>query len=210
AALLGDRCRLLTHCNAGALATAGRGTALAPVYEASEQGRPVEVYACETRPLLQGSRLTAWELQRAGVPVTLVADSVAGSLLRDRKVDAVIVGADRIAANGDVANKVGTYSLAVLADAHGVPFYVAAPRSTIDPGCPDGSSIPIEVRAPEELTEGFGVRTAPAGVSVYSPAFDVTPARLVTALVTEAGVARPSDAATLVPRATSERQPPFR
>lgn len=193
AELLGERCTVLTHCNAGSLATAGYGTALGVIYAAAEQGKSVAVFADETRPLLQGARLTAWELKRAGIEVTLLADSGAGGLLASGRIDAVVVGADRVAANGDVANKVGTYPLAVLARTHGVPFYVAAPRSTIDPACPNGESIPIEQRAATEVTEGFGVRTAPEGVYVYSPAFDVTPAKLVTALITEAGVVRPVD-----------------
>jgi methylthioribose-1-phosphate isomerase len=191
AALLGAKCNVLTHCNAGSLATAGYGTALGVVYAAVEAGKRVAVFADETRPLLQGARLTAWELSRAGIDVTLLADAAAGSLLRTGRIDAVIVGADRIAANGDVANKIGTYPLAVLARTHGVPFYVAAPRSTFDLACPDGSGIPIEERAAAELTRGFGASTAPDGVSVYAPAFDVTPAALVTALVTEVGVIRP-------------------
>ncbi|MGQ0614571.1 MAG: S-methyl-5-thioribose-1-phosphate isomerase [Planctomycetaceae bacterium] len=195
AALLPARATLLTHCNAGALATAGYGTALGIVYAAVASGRVVAVYADETRPLLQGARLTAWELGRAGIPVTLLADGAAGSLLRRGGIDAVVVGADRIAANGDVANKIGTYPLAVLARENGVPFYVAAPRSTIDAACPDGDSIPIEERPAAELTESFGLRTAPPGVCVHAPAFDVTPARLVTALVTETGVLTPLDAA---------------
>jgi len=193
ARLLAERATVLTHCNAGALATAAWGTALGIVYAAVEAGKAVAVYADETRPLLQGARLTAWELQRAGIPVTVVADVVAGTLLRQGRIDAVLVGADRIAANGDVANKIGTYPLAVLARTHGVPFYVAAPRSTIDPACPDGAAIPIEERPAREVTAGFGVNTVPEGVSVYSPAFDVTPAALVTALVTEVGVVRPVD-----------------
>jgi methylthioribose-1-phosphate isomerase len=188
---------VLTHCNAGSLATAGYGTALGVIYAAVEQGKSVAVFADETRPLLQGARLTAWELQRAGIDVTLVADSVAGGLLRSGRIDAVVVGADRIAANGDVANKVGTYPVAVLARTHGVPFYVAAPRSTIDPDCPDGDSIPIEERDASELTRCFGVKTAPEGVYVYSPAFDVTPAALVTALITEVGVIRPVETAQI-------------
>jgi len=191
AALLGDRCRVLTHCNAGSLATAGYGTALGVIYAAVEQGKNVAVFADETRPLLQGARLTAWELCRAGIEVTLIADSVAGSLLRSGRIDAVVVGADRVAANGDVANKIGTYPVACLARANGIPFYVAAPRSTIDSACPNGDAIPIEERSASEITEGFGVRTAPEGVCVYSPAFDVTPAELITALVTEVGVVRP-------------------
>ncbi|MHC4971754.1 MAG: S-methyl-5-thioribose-1-phosphate isomerase [Planctomycetota bacterium] len=191
AELLAPETTVLTHCNAGSLATAGYGTALGVIYAAVESGKSVAVFADETRPLLQGARLTAWELQRAGIDVTLVADVVAGSLLRSGRIDAVIVGADRIAANGDVANKIGTYPLAVVAGAHGVPFYVAAPRSTFDFACPDGDRIPIEERAAAEVTEGFGISTAPKGVSVYSPAFDVTPADLVTALITDAGVIRP-------------------
>jgi methylthioribose-1-phosphate isomerase len=183
--------RLLTHCNAGALATGGIGTALAPVYLAHEQGRGVHVFAPETRPLLQGSRLTAWELERAGVAVTLLPDSVAAILMRERKVDLVIVGADRIAANGDVANKVGTYALAVLAAYHGIPFYVAAPTSTLDPDTPDGTAIPIETRSADEVRRGFGRLTAPQGAEVFSPAFDVTPAALIHAIITEQGVLRP-------------------
>ncbi|MEJ2186446.1 MAG: S-methyl-5-thioribose-1-phosphate isomerase [Gemmatimonadota bacterium] len=181
----------LTHCNAGALATGGIGTALAPLYVAAERGRAVRVYADETRPLLQGSRLTAWELMRAGIDVTLVADSVAASLMRQGRVDLVLVGADRIAANGDVANKIGTYGVAVQARHHGVPFYVAAPTSTLDPDTADGAAIPIEERDPDEVRRGFGRLTAPADVAVYSPAFDVTPAELVTAIVTDQGVLRP-------------------
>ncbi len=192
--LLAAQTTVLTHCNAGSLATAQYGTALGVIYAAVEAGKQITVFADETRPLLQGARLTAWELMRAGIPVTLVADSVAGSLLRSGRVDAVVVGADRIAANGDVANKVGTYPLAVLADVHEVPFYVAAPRSTIDPATPSGEAIPIEERAPEEVTSGFGVNTAPAGTSVYCPAFDVTPAALVTGLITEVGVVSPVNA----------------
>jgi methylthioribose-1-phosphate isomerase len=203
AALLGDRATVLTHCNAGSLATSYYGTALGVIYAAVEAGKRVAVFADETRPLLQGARLTAWELARAGIEVTLVADSVAGSLLRSGRIDAVVVGADRIAANGDVANKIGTYPVAVLARTHGVPFYVAAPRSTIDPSCPDGSAIPIEERAAAEVTDGFGVTTAPTGISVYSPAFDVTPAGLVTALVTERGVVRPVDAAGITAQLAS-------
>ena len=187
----GGEVRILTHCNAGALATGGMGTALAPVYLAHAAGRRVHVYADETRPVLQGSRLTAWEMTRAGIPVTLIADTVAGHLMRQGKVDLVIVGADRIAANGDVANKIGTYALAVLARAHGIPFYVAAPTSTFDPATPTGEAIPIEERDPDEVRRGFGRLTAPADVPVYSPAFDVTPAELVTAIVTDRGVLRP-------------------
>ena len=188
--LLADGARVLTHCNAGALATAGIGTALAPVYVAARAGRRVHVYADETRPLLQGSRLTAWELHRAGVPVTVLADSMAASLMRRGDVDLCLVGADRIAANGDVANKVGTYALALAARAHGVPFYVAAPSSTIDPATPSGDAIPIEQRDAAEVVDGIAGATAPAGVSVYNPAFDVTPAALVSAIITDRGVVR--------------------
>ena len=191
AALLPDSASVLTHCNAGSLATAGYGTALGVIYAAVEAGKNIAVFADETRPLLQGARLTVWELQRAGVDVTLVADSVAGSLLGSGRVQAVVVGADRVAANGDVANKIGTYPVAVLARTHGIPFYVAAPRSTIDPHCPDGASIPIEERGAHEITAGFGVNTAPEGTSVFAPAFDVTPAAYVDALITEVGVVRP-------------------
>jgi methylthioribose-1-phosphate isomerase len=182
---------VLTHCNAGALATGGIGTALAPVYVAHELGRSVRVFADETRPLLQGSRLTAWELARAGVAVTVVADVVAAVLLRERRVDLVMVGADRIAANGDVANKIGTYGLAVLARHHGVPFYVAAPTSTIDAATPTGAGIPIEERHPDEVRRGFGQPTAPVDATVYAPAFDVTPASLITSIITDQGILRP-------------------
>lgn len=181
----------LTHCNAGALATAGMGTALAPIYLAHLNGRNIRVYAGETRPLLQGSRLTAWELERAGVPVTVITDSVAGTLFAQGRVDLVLTGADRIAANGDVANKIGTYTLAVLARHHGVPFYVAAPSSTIDPEMPTGREIPIEERDPAEVRSGFGRLTTPESVSVYAPAFDVTPAELVDGIITDRGVLRP-------------------
>jgi methylthioribose-1-phosphate isomerase len=183
--------RVLTHCNAGALATGGVGTALAAVYLAAARGDRVRVFADETRPLLQGSRLTAWELGRAGIPVTVIADSVAASLMRRGEVDLCIVGADRIAANGDVANKIGTYALAVAAHHHGIPFYVAAPASTFDPGAADGQAIVIEQRDPDEIRRGFGVLTAPCDVAVYNPAFDVTPAALVTAIVSDRGVHRP-------------------
>ena len=183
--------RVLTHCNAGALATGGIGTALAPLYLAAERGRTVHAFAGETRPLLQGSRLTVWELERAGIDVTLATDSASALLLRDHAVDAVIVGADRIARNGDVANKIGTYALAVLARYHAVPFYVAAPTSTIDFSIADGRAIPIEFRDPDEVRRGFGMLTAPAAVSVFAPAFDVTPALLIDAIITDAGVLRP-------------------
>jgi methylthioribose-1-phosphate isomerase len=191
AALLADGARVLTHCNAGALATAGIGTALAPVYVAAAAGRRVSVIADETRPLLQGSRITAWELAAAGVPVTVCTDSMAASLMRAGRVDVVLVGADRIAANGDVANKIGTYGLAVAAGHHGIPFYVAAPTSSIDAATPDGSSIPIEERDADEVRRIGGRQLAPEGVAVHNPAFDVTPAELVTAIVTDRGIHRP-------------------
>ena len=190
AELLGNDVTLLTHCNAGALATGGYGTALGVVRAAVESGRRVAVFADETRPYLQGARLTAWELQRDGIDVTLITDSMAGHFFQEGRFDAVVVGADRIAANGDVANKIGTYTVAVLANAHGVPFYVAAPLSTIDPACPTGASIPIEERSAGEVVDIHGLRVAPEGISVRHPAFDVTPARLVTALITERGVLR--------------------
>jgi methylthioribose-1-phosphate isomerase len=181
-----------TICNAGALATGGIGTALAPLYLLHEHQVPLRVLVPETRPLLQGSRLTAWELNRAGIPVTVMTDSMMATRLRRRDVRAVFVGADRIAANGDVANKVGTYSLALAARAQGIPFYVAAPSSTIDPATPDGSAIPIEQRPSGELTQWHGHSSTPAGVDVWNPAFDVTPAELVTAIVSDRGVLEPS------------------
>jgi methylthioribose-1-phosphate isomerase len=190
AALLPDNARVLTHCNAGALATAGYGTALGVIRSAARLGKLKLVYADETRPYLQGARLTAWELLRDGIPTTLITDSMAGHLLSRSEVDAVIVGADRIAANGDVANKIGTYSVAVLARESGVPCYVAAPVSTIDLATPSGASIPIEERSSDEVTHHGGRRLAPEGVSVRNPAFDVTPNRFVTAIVCERGVAR--------------------
>ncbi len=182
--------RILTHCNAGALATAGHGTALGVVRSAVEAGRAVRVLADETRPFLQGSRLTAWELARDGIPVSVLTDSMAGHLMSRGEVDLVLVGADRVAANGDVANKIGTYPLAVLAREHGIPFYVAAPLSTVDLSTPDGAAIPIEERRSEEVTELAGTRLAPLGVEAWHPAFDVTPARLVTGIITERGIAR--------------------
>jgi methylthioribose-1-phosphate isomerase len=181
---------VLTHCNAGSLATMGMGTALAPVYLAAEQGRTIRVYADETRPLLQGARITAWELSQAGLPVTLITDGMAATVLRQGRVQAVIVGADRVAANGDVANKIGTYGLAILAREHGVPFYVAAPSSTIDLAAPDGDAIEIELRHPDEVRRLGGRPTAPPDVEVFNPAFDVTPAHYVDAIVTERGVVR--------------------
>jgi methylthioribose-1-phosphate isomerase len=192
AALINDNpARILTHCNAGALATAGYGTALGIVRAVREAGKQVSVIADETRPFLQGSRLTAWELKKDRIPVTLIADNMAGMVLARGGVSCVIVGTDRVAANGDVANKIGTYPLAVMARRHGVPLYVAAPLSSIDLNCPTGADIPIEERAGSELTEIAGRRIAPSGVSTFNPAFDVTPAELVTAIVTERGVARP-------------------
>jgi methylthioribose-1-phosphate isomerase len=191
AALLPAAARVLTHCNAGALATAGYGTALGVVRSAARLGRLDAVFADETRPFLQGARLTAWELLRDGIAVTLITDNMAGFLMSRGEINAVVVGADRIAANGDVANKVGTYTVAVLAREHGIPFYVAAPVSTFDLATPDGRAIPIEERAATEVTHIAGRRVAPEGVSVRNPAFDVTPARLVTAIVCERGVARP-------------------
>ena len=189
-ALIPDGARVLTHCNAGALATAGIGTALAPLYLAAERGVRVQVYADETRPLLQGSRLTAWELARAGIPVRVIVDSAAGSIMAAGKVDLVIVGADRIAANGDAANKIGSYALAVLARRHGIPFYVAAPVSTLDPALESGSEIVIEERPRGEVAAGFGRTTVPDGVEVENPAFDVIPADLITAIITDRGVHR--------------------
>ncbi len=188
--LIPDGARILTHCNAGALATAGIGTALAPIYLAADAGRRVEVYVDETRPLLQGSRLTAWELGEAGIPVTVLADNMSASLMRAGCIDLCIVGADRIAANGDVANKIGTYALAVLARHHDIPMYVAAPTSTFDPGTRTGSEIVIEQRDGVEVTHGFGRQTAPASARIYNPAFDVTPAALVTAIVSDRGLHR--------------------
>jgi len=179
---------LLTHCNAGGLATADYGTALAVIFTAHESGKRVHVFVDETRPLLQGSRLTAWELQRRGIPCTLICDSMAAQVMKEGRVQRVVVGADRIAANGDAANKIGTYGVAVLAHAHGIPFYVAAPSSTFDLTLADGSKIPIEERDPREITHGFGRQTAPEGVGVYNPAFDVTPARLIAGIITEHGV----------------------
>ncbi len=191
ALLRDDPLTVLTHCNAGALATAGYGTALGVVRAARESGRQVSVIADETRPFLQGSRLTAWELRKDKIPVTVIADNMAASVLRAGGVSCVIVGTDRTAANGDVANKIGTYPLAVMARRHGVPFYVAAPLSSIDLGCRSGDAIPIEERSGLELTEFAGRQVAPRGVKTFNPAFDVTPAELVTAIITERGVARP-------------------
>lgn len=191
ATLFKDGDAVLTHCNAGALATAGDGTALAVIYAAVAEGKTIRVFADETRPLLQGARLTAWELSRRGVPVTVICDSMAATVMRQGKIQAVIVGADRITANGDTANKIGTYSVACLAKTHGIPFYVAAPSSTFDLSLASGEQIPIEERSPAEITQGFGRQTAPDGVEVYNPAFDVTPAELITAVITERGIIQP-------------------
>ncbi len=191
AELIQDGQTVLTHCNAGALATAGYGTALGVVRAAWEQGKKIQVIADETRPVLQGARLTAWELMQDHIPVTLITDNMAGALMRQGRIHLCVVGADRIAANGDVANKIGTYSVAVLAKAHGIPFYVAAPLSTFDPEIADGSHIPIEERPASEVTGYRGSRWAPEGVAVRNPAFDVTPAELITAIISEKGIAYP-------------------
>src|SRR5271165_841244 len=190
AVLLPSSGGILTHCNAGALATCGYGTALGVIRAAVESGKKLHVFADETRPFLQGSRLTAWELMKDGIPTTLIADNMAGAMMRLGKIDAVIVGADRIAANGDVANKIGTYTVAVLAKEHGIPFYVAAPISTVDLATPDGSKIPIEQRNAREVTHIAGKQMTPDGVEIENPAFDVTPAKYVAAIITERGVAR--------------------
>jgi methylthioribose-1-phosphate isomerase len=189
---------VLTHCNAGALATGGIGTALAPIYRAHQAGKRVKVVADETRPLLQGSRLTAWELTKAGVPTTVIADNMAASRLRKGDIACVIVGADRIAKNGDVANKIGTYGVALAAKAHGVPFYVAAPRSTFDPATPNGAAIPIEERSATEVRQAGGTVIAPAAAEVWNPAFDVTPAELITGYITDAGLLRRDELGKLI------------
>lgn len=191
AELLRDGWVVMTHCNAGALATADYGTALGCIYAAVEEEKRIRVYVDETRPLLQGARLTAWELQRAGIAVTLICDSMAAWVMQTREVNCVLVGADRIAANGDIANKIGTYGLAVSAKEHGIPFYVAAPTASFDLSLDTGTSIPIEERDGSEITRGFGRRTAPEGVQTYNPAFDVTPASFVTAIICETGIATP-------------------
>jgi methylthioribose-1-phosphate isomerase len=191
AKLVGKACRVLTHCNAGALATAGYGTALGVIRAMKEAGRPVEVLVDETRPFLQGARLTAWELKKDDIPVTLLTDSMVGHLMQKGKLDAVIVGCDRVAANGDVANKIGTYGIAVLAHRHNIPFYVASPTSSIDLQCPSGAEIPIEERDPKEVSHIFGRPITPRGVRILNPAFDVTPHELVAALITEKGVITP-------------------
>lgn len=182
---------VLTHCNAGGLATADYGTALAVLYSAHQRGKRFTVYADETRPLLQGARLTAWELQQRGIEVVLICDNMAAQVMKEGRVGMVVVGADRIAANGDAANKIGTYGVALLAQAHGIPFYVAAPSSTFDLTLPNGDAIPIEQRDPREITHGLGKQTAPDGIKVYNPAFDVTPAHLLTGLITEKGLIQP-------------------
>lgn len=197
AALLPDMACVMTHCNAGALATAGHGTALGVVRSAVEAGKHIEVIANETRPFLQGARLTAWELQQDAIPVTLIADSAAGYLMGCRSIDAVIVGADRVAANGDVANKIGTYMMAVLAARHGIPFYVACPLSTLDLTTPAGDAITIEERSPDEIAGYRDLRWAPPGVRIANPVFDITPAELITALITEKGVVRSPDRASI-------------
>jgi methylthioribose-1-phosphate isomerase len=197
ASLIRDGQGVLTHCNAGGLATADYGTALAVLFTAAERGRRFQVFADETRPLLQGARLTAWELQARGIDVTLICDSMAAQVMREGRIHTVIVGADRIAANGDTANKIGTYGVALLARAHDIPFYVAAPSSTFDLSRPTGEAIPIEQRDPREVTHGFGTQTAPSGIKVYNPAFDVTPAHLITGIITENGVIQPVTAESI-------------
>lgn len=198
APLLTDCRNVLTHCNAGGLAASELGTALAVIYAAHAAGNALHVYADETRPLLQGARLTAWELSRAGIDVTVLCDSMPACLMREGKIDAVIVGADRVAANGDAANKIGTYALAIVARHHGVPFYVVAPSSTFDMQLDSGDAIPIEQRDPREVSHAFGTQTVPNGASVYNPAFDVTPAELITAIVTERGIIRPVNTANVL------------
>ncbi|MBI3781055.1 MAG: S-methyl-5-thioribose-1-phosphate isomerase [candidate division NC10 bacterium] len=201
-AFIPDGAAVLTHCNAGALATAGYGTALGVIRAAHAAGKRVSVWVDETRPFLQGARLTAWELQKDGIAVTLITDNMAGHLMQRGRIDLVIVGADRIARNGDVANKIGTYMLAVLAKEHGIPFCVAAPMSTLDLSLKAGDEIPIEERSPEEVTTWAGIRIAPVGISVVNPVFDVTPARYITAIITDRGVARPPYGASLEALAT--------
>jgi methylthioribose-1-phosphate isomerase len=197
AELLADGSGVLTHCNAGGLATAEYGTALSVFFTAQDRGKTLHVFVDETRPLLQGARLTAWELAQRGIGTTLICDSMAAQVMREGKVQAVMVGADRIAANGDTANKIGTYAVAVLAQAHGIPFYVAAPTTSFDLKLASGEQIPIEQRAASEITHGFGRQTAPEGIGVYNPAFDVTPARLIKAIVTEKGIIEPVNRETI-------------
>jgi len=192
--LVQDGFGILTHCNTGGLATAAYGTALSVIFTAYEQGKSIHVFCDETRPLMQGARLTSWELLQAGIPATLICDSMAAQVMKEGKINMVIVGADRIAANGDSANKIGTYGLSVLAHAHKIPFYVAAPSSTFDLTLKDGSGIPIEQRNPKEITEPFGKQVAPTGVSVYNPAFDVSPAHLITGIITEKSLISPVNA----------------
>ena len=194
ATLVQDGFGILTHCNTGGLATAAYGTALSVIFTAYEQGKSIHVFCDETRPLMQGARLTSWELLQAGIPATLICDSMAAQVMKEGKINMVIVGADRIAANGDSANKIGTYGLSVLAHAHNIPFYVAAPSSTFDLTLKDGSGIPIEQRNPKEITEPFGKQVAPTGVSVYNPAFDVSPAHLITGIITEKSLITPVNA----------------
>lgn len=189
--LLSEGQGVLTHCNAGSLATAGDGTALSVFFTAQAQGKNIHVYADETRPLLQGARLTTWELKQRGIPVTLICDNMAGWVMKEKRVQAVVTGADRIAANGDAANKIGTYSVALLAKAHHIPFYVAAPSSTFDLSLATGEEIPIEERKPEEITHGLGRQTAPDETDVYNPAFDVTPAEYIDTIITERGLIKP-------------------
>jgi methylthioribose-1-phosphate isomerase len=197
APLVPDGGGVITHCNAGALAVSEFGTALGVLYSAAESGKRFRVYVDETRPLLQGSRLTAWELQQSGIDAVVICDNAAGAVMRQGRVQMVIVGADRIAANGDTANKIGTYSLSVLARAHHIPFYVAAPTSTFDLSLSSGDRIPIEERSPREITHGFGMLTAPDGIDAFNPAFDVTPAELITAIITDRGVIRPVSEAAI-------------
>jgi methylthioribose-1-phosphate isomerase len=192
--LVQDGFGILTHCNTGGLATAAYGTALSVIFTAYEQGKSIHVFCGETRPLMQGARLTSWELLQAGIPATLICDSMAAQVMKEGKINMVIVGADRIAANGDSANKIGTYGLSVLAHAHKIPFYVTAPSSTFDLSIEDGSGIPIEQRNPKEITEPFGKQVAPTGVSVYNPAFDVSPAHLITGIITEKSLISPVNA----------------
>jgi methylthioribose-1-phosphate isomerase len=198
AELLKGVSNFLTHCNAGGLATAEYGTALSVFFTAQDRGQKLHVFVDETRPLLQGARLTAWELMQRGIPATLICDSMAAQVMREGRVEAVVTGADRIAANGDSANKIGTYGLAVLARAHSIPFYIAAPSSTFDLSIQSGNEIPIEQRDASEITEAFGRRTAPQGVRVYNPAFDVTPAELIQGVITERGVITPVNRDTVI------------
>src|SRR5262249_9279303 len=197
AELVADGTGVLTHCNAGGLATAEYGTALAVLFAAHENGRRFRVFVDQTRPLPQGARLTAWELSQAGVDATLICDNMAAQVMKEGWVQLIVVGADRIAANGDTANKIGTYGVAVLAKHHGIPFYVAAPSSTFDLTLPNGSAIPIEQRDAREVTHGFGRQTAPDAIAVYNPAFDVTPAELIAGIITERGIIRPVNAETI-------------